>query len=355
MTAMPFRSILVLAAVLAAAPAAAQVYPERIPSAGARRAATARARAAIATRAARSEQTERTTKTVRIGATGELDVANISGDILISRGSGADATIEIVKSARGAVGRRCAGDAGAGAGRRRPSAAAAPKSARATRTATRCAAQQPPQRQRLGHPHDHRAGRRARHGALDLRQRQRPRHARRAHARIDQRQRARSPTAAASRRPSRSPATSRSPAPRSTARSTRRASAATVAVRKTKARQLSLQTVSGNLCARGCRLRAGRAAGGQRRRGRFSARWRRAAATTLNSHSGDVTVTLDGDTGFELDANSFSGSIRSDLPLTGGSRRRPRPPPARRPRRLRQRQRRPRPHHLLGIVVIAKR
>ena len=26
---------------------------------------------------------------------------------------------------------------------------------------------------------------------------------------------------------------------------------------------------------------------------------------------------MTGDTGFELDANSFSGSIRSDLPLTG--------------------------------------
>jgi hypothetical protein len=35
------------------------------------------------------------------------------------------------------------------------------------------------------------------------------------------------------------------------------------------------------------------------------------------SHSGSVRITLTGDTGFELDANSFSGSIRSDLPLTG--------------------------------------
>ncbi|HXQ77907.1 MAG TPA: DUF4097 family beta strand repeat-containing protein, partial [Gemmatimonadaceae bacterium] len=35
----------------------------------------------------------------------------------------------------------------------------------------------------------------------------------------------------------------------------------------------------------------------------------------LNSHSGDVRVVLSGATGFELEANSFSGSIRSDLPL----------------------------------------
>jgi DUF4097 and DUF4098 domain-containing protein YvlB len=36
----------------------------------------------------------------------------------------------------------------------------------------------------------------------------------------------------------------------------------------------------------------------------------------LNSHSGDVRVILAGATGFELDANSFSGSLHSDLPLT---------------------------------------
>ena len=38
----------------------------------------------------------------------------------------------------------------------------------------------------------------------------------------------------------------------------------------------------------------------------------------LTSHSGTVHLTLAGDTGFELTATSFSGSIRSDLPLTLG-------------------------------------
>ena len=75
---------------------------------------------------------------------------------------------------------------------------------------------------------------------------------------------------------------------------------------------------------------------------------RRAAATTLTSHSGEVRITLSGDTGFELDANSFSGSVRSDLPLTGSTggddRRRGRS----RARRLRQRQRRPDRHHVLA-------
>jgi len=41
----------------------------------------------------------------------------------------------------------------------------------------------------------------------------------------------------------------------------------------------------------------------------------------VNSHSGTVRLTLSGSTGFELAATTFSGSIRSELPLTiGGNR-----------------------------------
>jgi DUF4097 and DUF4098 domain-containing protein YvlB len=82
--------------------ASAQVYPERI-------AATVKARLLEATRAYqgrqrddnREEQTERTTKVVKLGADGALSLGNISGDIIVTRGSGSDATIEIVKTARG--------------------------------------------------------------------------------------------------------------------------------------------------------------------------------------------------------------------------------------------------------------
>ena len=48
----------------------------------------------------REEQTERQTKTVKIGADGELSLANISGDITVTRGGGSEATIDIVKTAR---------------------------------------------------------------------------------------------------------------------------------------------------------------------------------------------------------------------------------------------------------------
>ena len=34
------------------------------------------------------------------------------------------------------------------------------------------------------------------------------------------------------------------------------------------------------------------------------------------SHSGNVRILLSGDTGFVLDADTFSGSVRSDLPVT---------------------------------------
>jgi DUF4097 and DUF4098 domain-containing protein YvlB len=38
----------------------------------------------------------------------------------------------------------------------------------------------------------------------------------------------------------------------------------------------------------------------------------------INSHSGTIRLTLDNPAGFEVDASSFSGSIRSDLELTMG-------------------------------------
>lgn len=47
------------------------------------------------------EQTDRQTKSFKIGAQGDIDVSNIAGDIVITRGSGNETTIEIVKRARG--------------------------------------------------------------------------------------------------------------------------------------------------------------------------------------------------------------------------------------------------------------
>ena len=51
-------------------------------------------------RDSRAEEVERTTRTLTIGADGEINVNNISGDITVARGAGNSATVEIIKTAR---------------------------------------------------------------------------------------------------------------------------------------------------------------------------------------------------------------------------------------------------------------
>jgi DUF4097 and DUF4098 domain-containing protein YvlB len=64
--------------------------------------------------------------------------------------------------------------------------------------------------------------------------------------------------------------------------------------------RLDGKTVSGNIEYAGSLAKAGR--------------------YNINTHSGTIRLTLIGSTGFELIANTFSGNIRSDLPITiGGS------------------------------------
>jgi hypothetical protein len=96
-----FLSILTLAVL--AAPAAAQPRSERIGSVV--RDAVDRVREVSVVRKAsyqqgREEQTDRQTRTLKLGPNGELSVSNISGDIVVTRAGGGDATVEIVKTAR---------------------------------------------------------------------------------------------------------------------------------------------------------------------------------------------------------------------------------------------------------------
>src|SRR3954471_11102666 len=93
---------LVMVLGLVAGRAGAQVYPKRI-------VVEAKVKA-VPTMAAyqrrgrddnREQQTERTTKTFRLGSSGSLSLGNISGDVTITRASGSDTTVEIVKTARG--------------------------------------------------------------------------------------------------------------------------------------------------------------------------------------------------------------------------------------------------------------
>ena len=97
-------TLLTLTALAApAAPASAQPLPEQIRSIvrdGVERARDARTASKAATsRGARSRPIGQT-RTLKLGPDGELSVANISGDIVVTRGAGNEASIEIVKTAR---------------------------------------------------------------------------------------------------------------------------------------------------------------------------------------------------------------------------------------------------------------
>jgi DUF4097 and DUF4098 domain-containing protein YvlB len=92
----------VVATALTAVPAGAQVYPERIEIKSKARVVTSRTAYQRRDRDDnRGQEVERTTKTFRLGPSGSLSLGNISGDITVTRANGADITVEIVKTARG--------------------------------------------------------------------------------------------------------------------------------------------------------------------------------------------------------------------------------------------------------------
>jgi len=97
-------TLLTLTALAApAAPASGQQLPERIRSLvreGVDRARDAKSVRKVGYQQGREEQTDRQTRTLKLGTDGELSVSNISGDIVVTRAPGGEATIEIVKTAR---------------------------------------------------------------------------------------------------------------------------------------------------------------------------------------------------------------------------------------------------------------
>jgi hypothetical protein len=94
-------SVLLTLAVLMPRGAAAQVYPERIIARERVRAVVTAYQQRRDSNNNREEQVERTTRTLKLGANGVLGLGNIAGDIVVTRGAGSDATVEIVKTARG--------------------------------------------------------------------------------------------------------------------------------------------------------------------------------------------------------------------------------------------------------------
>ena len=70
-------------------------------AAGQRERDRAQARAEQNRRQNRDQQTEKTSRTLKVGANGEIDLSNLSGDIIVTRGSGNTAQLEILETARG--------------------------------------------------------------------------------------------------------------------------------------------------------------------------------------------------------------------------------------------------------------
>jgi hypothetical protein len=101
MTRIVASSVLLALAVLTPRGAAAQVYPERIIAREKVRAVVTAYQQRRDSNNNREEQVERTTRTLKLGADGVLALGNIAGDIVVTRAGGSDATVEIVKTARG--------------------------------------------------------------------------------------------------------------------------------------------------------------------------------------------------------------------------------------------------------------
>lgn len=93
-------TVTILLSASLAAPAAAQTTLDRTHLRAVVREAT---RLAPAYQRGMPEETETLTRTLKLGPNGELGLSNLSGDIVVTRGSGSDATIQIVKRARAAT------------------------------------------------------------------------------------------------------------------------------------------------------------------------------------------------------------------------------------------------------------
>lgn len=102
MTRLVTCSVLAVMALLAMPGAGvAQVYPERVLVRERVHAAAMAYQRGRRDDTNRQEQIDRTTRTLKLGANGVLGLGNIAGDITVTRAGGSDATVEIVKTARG--------------------------------------------------------------------------------------------------------------------------------------------------------------------------------------------------------------------------------------------------------------
>jgi DUF4097 and DUF4098 domain-containing protein YvlB len=94
----PITLFTLAALAVAVLPSEAQVYPERVSSVT--RTVVRPATERYQRPSERATETERITRTVRLGASGDIEIGNIAGDITIIRGGGNDVVIEAIKTSR---------------------------------------------------------------------------------------------------------------------------------------------------------------------------------------------------------------------------------------------------------------
>lgn len=300
---------------LAPPPAAdAQVYPERVRT-------VTRIREVVQPEphqrgAAREEQTERLTRTVQIGATGEVDVSNISGDIVVTRGGRDSATIEAIKTAR----------------------ARTPEDAREILKLVQVEINERPGRAdvRTRYPRHEElpAAYRRNFGASVEYRITVPEGARVTAKSISGSLSVRDVTgdvaletvsgniqiANAGRIPTAKTISGNVEITGTTIEGTLGAStvSGTLLLRNVQARRLDLGAISGDVRLEDVqseRIDAQSISGNVHLAGELV----KGGRYDLRSHSGEVRVAVSGKTGFELEANSFSGSVRSDLEMTSRS------------------------------------
>jgi DUF4097 and DUF4098 domain-containing protein YvlB len=297
-----------------AAPAAAQDPAARARSTTREMALRAReAERARVQRGLPSQETERTTRPLHIGANGEIQISNIAGDIVVTRGSGDEASVEIVKTARG----------------RTPEEAKAMLQRVTVDVVER----------------SNRAEIRTQYARGDEMRREDRRNvhvtvAFTVTAPAGTRVRAQSMSGSISTKDINGEVSLQSVSGTIRATNAGRIAGAqtisgnveiadtdsdgpieassvsgTVALRRVKARQLELGAISGNVvmddvdCAR---VEAQTVSGEVK----FSGELQKNGRYDLNSHSGAIQVVIAGGTGFELEATSFSGTVHSDFPAT---------------------------------------
>jgi DUF4097 and DUF4098 domain-containing protein YvlB len=312
----------VLLTALAAPPAAAQVYPDRIPSAVRVRGDRAWLERQRDRDQGRETETERLTRTFRIGANGQVDLQNVSGDIVVTRGGGSEARLEIVKTSRARTmdeareNLRLVQIDVAERGSRvevrtqypRDGAARNRRNLNVSVTYT---LEAPAGTQVTAHTVS---------GQVSVRDIQGEISAESVSGDVTV---ANASHVASAKTVSGSVRISNAALDTALEAST---VSGDVTLTKSRASRLTLSTVSGNVSAEDveCPRVDMQAVSGNVR---FSGRLAPSGRYGLTSHSGDISLTLGGDTGFEVTATSFSGSVRTDLPLKleGGSQdRRPR-------------------------------